>query len=441
MTTKSLTAAALLVTGIFSYSPVADAAQAINWVSPKGSGTACTQTKPCASAHAARSAVAGQTWYFLPGTYSLASPLTIANSGQKGAPITFSAAPGAQRQAILSGAGWKAVAKSHITLKGFKVQNVGGDGIRFECTPKARCENIRIEGNWTYKTRFSGIAVHGALFQNKQYGRDNVVNLSIVGNRVEQANSGGITENISVSNGIYGAEIAYNDVIDGYNLGIDVKAGARSVKIHHNTIRGHRGTAIYLDSSRRYVRDVDIYNNHIVGGSGSTGIRLAREVWSLDKNLNEVPRLESIKIYNNVIDGIKGAGIALQRIRVDNPKLGTYENIAVTNNTIVKSKSGVVVASHDRIRGIVVRNNIANTGGISYSFGVPVSSSHNISSDGSAKSKKAIPQFNNTKSGDYRLRTGSPGVDEGTDADAPRFDFDGASRHKGKRHDMGAFER
>lgn len=419
----------------------ASAAQAAYWVSATGGGTACTETKPCTASYAARNAAAGQTWYFKAGTYKLASPLIIDRSGIDGSPIVFSAAPGAERQVVFQGAGWKAVSKSHIHLSGFKIQNVGGDAIRFECTPRTRCDGIRIENNWTLNTRYSGIAVHGGLFQFDKYGTDNVTDLVISGNRVEKANTGGVTENISVSNGINGAEIAYNEVINGYNLGIDVKAGVRNVKIHHNTIIGHRGTSIYLDTNRRYVQDVDIYNNQIIGGSGKAGIRLSREVWSPNKLQSDGPFLERVRIYNNVIDGVPGAAINLQRIKVDTVKLGAFRDITVTNNTIVNSKNAIVIAKHPLMRNIVVRNNLAKTRGASYQFNVPVTHSNNISSDGSAGTIKAVPQFVDSAARDYRLKPGSPGVDHGTHADAPSFDFDNIARLQGVAFDMGAFER
>lgn len=417
------------------------AAQAAYWVAPNGGGTACTEMKPCTASYAARNAAAGQTWYFKAGTYKLASPLTIDRSGTTAAPIVFSAAPGAERKAVLQGAGWKAVSKSHIRLNGFKIQNVGGDAIRFECTPRTVCDGIRIENNWTLNTRYSGIAVHGGLFQFDQYGTDNVTNLVISGNRVEKANTGGVTENISVSNGIKGAEIAHNEVVDGYNLGIDVKAGVRNVKIHHNTIVGHRGTSIYLDTNRRYVQDVDVYSNQITGGSGNAGIRLSREVWSPKKLRSDGPFMERVRIYNNVIDGVPGAAINLQRIKVDTVNVGAFRDITITNNTIVNTKNAIVVAKHPLMRNIVVRNNLAKTRGASYQFGIPVTASNNLSSDGSAGSAKAVPLFVDMAARNYRLKPGSPGIDHGTDADAPVFDFDDIARLQGRAFDMGAFER
>jgi hypothetical protein len=158
-------------------------------------------------------------------------------------------------------------------------------------------------------------------------------------------------------------------------------------------------------------------------------------------------------IANNVIhDHRFGFGIQLYPANA-----GTM----VVNNTIAGSAhSGIVVGGADGVSDIVIRNNIV-AGNAKY--GIEMESScptrtivdtnvvHANRSGGVDEGCSGVdlrrgnieadPRFVSGMTDDYRLRPGSPAIDRGLAAYAPRLDVRGARRPLGRGYDAGAYER
>jgi parallel beta-helix repeat protein len=170
------------------------------------------------------------------------------------------------------------------------------------------------------------------------------------------------------------------------------------------------------------------------------------------------------KITNNIVYRVSAWGIHLWH---------AANNVVIANNTVFRNGTssmggGIEVGSGDSPGGIVL-NNTSISNNIVYDnpgasitqycySGVACIGSANITENnvvygngraislrtGAATSTiAAAPQFVNylaTGSGDYRLKSSSPGVNQGTSRNAPAVDIDGRARPLGGAIDIGAYE-
>ncbi|MDQ1013335.1 hypothetical protein QFZ82_007820 [Streptomyces sp. V4I23] len=159
-------------------------------------------------------------------------------------------------------------------------------------------------------------------------------------------------------------------------------------------------------------------------------------------------------LKNNVVYGIAGWGIHLWH---------DARNVDIVNNTVVRSQGGgILVAGGDAtLPGGAdycrVMNNIVygNRQGISEQgmYGTHNTYVNNLSqgawmsgydySLGNPHSRDITgkPRFMDDAGGDYRLGTGSPGLDVGLSDLAPEEDVEGRPRPQGRAFDLGAYER
>ncbi len=373
---------------------------------------------------AASTAIAGDTVFIKAGTYD--ESVSVAHSGTPSKPITFSAYPG-DEQRVLIDETFTISGRSHIKVSGLR-RNLGGVGFLVE-GPGA---GIVLEGNYTYGTSSSGIGVWGVPWQSDPGDYDNIQDVVIRGNTVERACDGGWDECITLANGVKGFEISNNIVKnggDGSNggEGIDIKEGCSNGVIASNHIYNLSRRGIYLDGGRNeppfakpVVEEIEIYNNVIHGNQGQ-GIAI----------MTEGPGdVRFIKIYNNLLyenaeDGImyykhpEGSGVvhdvtAINNVCYSNPRYGILSNFSTSYN-------------------MLFRNNICYQNGTDmWLQSGSNSQDHNLIGTN--------PQFIDASAGNFRLQSISPAIDSGNATLAPGFDLDGMARPHGAGFDIGAYE-
>ncbi|MFE0020894.1 DUF1565 domain-containing protein [Amycolatopsis sp. NPDC059021] len=115
----------------------------------------------------------------------------------------------------------------------------------------------------------------------------------------------------------------------------------------------------------------------------------------------------------------------------------------VANNTVFNNGRGILTGPDFTVLNNISFGNQASN----YDVRGTATMSHNLSfGSGSARLPGVVvadPRFVNYRadgSGDYHLAMGSPGIDGGTAAGAPRHDIDGRRRPQGRGYDIGAYE-
>ncbi|MDB4935206.1 MAG: hypothetical protein JWP87_2178 [Labilithrix sp.] len=229
---------------------------------------------------------------------------------------------------------------------------------------------------------------------------NHVHNLAVSGGCTGSGGAGIVNANYSSSDG---------DVIGNVVHDIGVPGACNGVQgIYSSNLRGH------------------IYNN-IVYRASSFGIHL----WHAANN---------VIIANNTVfaNGSSGMGGGIVIGTGDSPGGVVLDNTRVVNNVVYNNPAtSIVEYCYSGQSCIGANNTIANNlvygngSGISLRVG---SASGTITAD---------PQFVNYQAngtGDYRLKSTSPGIDKGTSMYAPSFDIDNVARPRGAALDIGAYE-
>jgi hypothetical protein len=390
---------------------------------PTGSDAAAgSLTSPWATLqHAADNVKAGDTVIVKSGAYK-GFYLSEESSGTKDHPIFFIAEAdvvindknGKTADGInLEGASW-------IIIDGFFIKNLKGTitragiravtdtGVIIRNNSADSCgtwgiftgfsENIRIEGNITSRS----VGQHGIYFSNSA---DNPV----------------IRHNFSYGN---------NDC--GIHMNADVSMGGDGIISH------------------ALVENNVVYDN---GRSGGSGINC--------------DGIQNSRIQNNLLYNNHASGISLYMIDAAEPA----KNDTVVNNTILEaSNARWCVNIKDGSTGAVVMNNILYNYHSSHgSISIDDASLPGLKSDYNVVMNRLSPDDDNTvmtlaqwKSATgqdahslvatpdqlfvdaagnvFRLKSGSPAIDAGTDQFAPAKDIAGVSRPNNSKFDIGAFE-
>lgn len=234
---------------------------------------------------------------------------------------------------------------------------------------------------------------------------------------------GGVAECISVDGGASNIVTRYNDVHTTRQYGIDNKAGIRGGAIYGNRVWDVERFAIYLDAGRRFVEDVQVYDNE--WWNCDLGIVLAREAGSsiidyatfkAQEGAAEFIRsLWNIDIWNNRGRQTRKAGIYFQwHPQKDGPD-GRIGNIRCRFNTVWNanrdgtakdlnlfewSGKGLTITAVDFV-GNAVWNDEGNV-----QFAQAFAGQAGFTFSGNAITDD--PLFNDPENGDLSLRHGSP---------------------------------
>lgn len=395
---------------------------------------------------AAASAAAGDTVYIRSGSY--AQQLHITQSGQPGAPVTFSAYP--DELVTLDGNDvsdtpyWSGVVwldnVAYVNVIGLRVINAPGAAILVYGS-----DHIRIAGNSTYDSVMSGIGVWESAF------------VIVEDNEVELANNDGEQENITISK-TRDFVVRYNYVHDGGpgthgGEGIDAKQGANNGRIYGNVIHSMNRLGIYVDAWDRRTYNIEVFGNTIYD-IDAFGLVLVSEAGGL---------LENIFVHDNLIYETK-YGLGIWGCCEDLADHHPMRNLTISNNTLYNNGfdtwGGGIYIDNPDIEDVVIRNNLLSKNHKFQILAEPrvplsqLSVEHNLidafgGQDGEITGEDYVtgdPLFVDAQGLDFRLQSGSPAVDAGNCVGSAGVDFDGAQRPQDGngdgvgRCDIGAFE-
>ncbi|MFC5469025.1 fibronectin type III domain-containing protein [Cohnella suwonensis] len=228
-----------------------------------------------------------------------------------------------------------------------------------------------------------------------------------------------------------GVRIYDNVVTDSGREGIQIGSATDDVEVYGNQVlRYGLANVTYQDKAFEINPGTrgKFYNNFVKQG---TGIGIHNQ------------GLPGTEIFNNIVVDAGGDGIYSQdQLRANDPN-NTTDGMHFWNNTIINSGgNGLQVRNQLAGPGSVYNNLIVDTnlGGSSYILYVGTGTW--TSDDNLTYASIGTPLFVDAAGGNYRLQSGSPAVDQGTNLSSQGvvFDFDDEARPQGLGFDVGAFE-
>ncbi len=419
----------LLIAGLMALGAVAAPEGHSYYVSPNGSDTnAGTQAAPWKTVQRAAGAVKpGDTVYLMAGTYP--GRLQINHSGEEGRPITFrnyrDQAATIDGKDASGGAGVVQVFnQGHIVLSGLRVINARGRGeagIYLQ-----NCNHVTVRGCYTFNTGSSGIKLIHCT--------DTVVD----GNEIDWGCQGGAEENITVKIDSDRIQVSNNYIHNSRDEGIDIKEGARNVRVFGNLIRDVERQGLYTDAWNRETFNI-VFSGNVVRDCGF-GLAAGSETGGL---------LHDVSFVNNIVCNCEGPGLVVASWgRGDEHPM---DGVRFINNTLYKAGTrwgGAAALDDGQAKNVIVRNNIfADCGaptGLARNVPEGWHYDHNLfTAKGPGQGTDAVigdPRFVDAKACNLRIQEGSAAVDAGSPDDAPALDIDGQKRPAGKAVDIGADE-
>jgi hypothetical protein len=412
-----------------------------------------TEAAPWATIqHAADVAVAGDTVYVKAGTYT--GNVRPANSGNASAgPITFSAYPGEEQEAIINGGTFQ-VETSYITVSGFYIENAPYQGILVQ---GPGVSNVIIDGNYTYNTGTSGIAAWGVPWESDPATCDDkcITNLTIENNTIDHANNPslpgeGYDEQLDIVNGVDSFVVSGNTLINAYvanpsgpgngGEGIDCKEGVSNGVVRNNTIYDDPRFGIYLDAG---ASDIAYYSKPSMTINLLVYDNVIHDVPTHGMMIDSEGRggFDGVYVFNNIIYNNGSDGIDVYQY---SGSTGSMNNINILNNTIYNNADmttyyGGVEINNPIATNVTVRNNIVTDNAgfqITVEDGSTATVDHNITTGN---------PFVDAADADFHLAAGSPAIGAGqnlTSLGIPALDVDmgGGARPATGAWDAGAYQ-
>ncbi len=294
--------------------------------------------------YAAEQARAGDKILIHGGHYTLPAQIQVRNSGRPDGWIVFAGYPG--EKPILDA---RTVARSSMFHGQPVIQGFDNGAFQIEGVSYIRIENlslihsqdagftirdssnIDLVNNTTSDTFSSGIAAWDTDHQGKT-----TRNIRVIGNKIEKPTSwdaaspdearSGVApqEALSVA-GAIDFEVAYNEIYDSDEGGIDIKETSKQGKVHHNFVHDV-GLGIYVDAWFGTLSEVEIFSN-VVERCKTAGIALSVE---------QGKSISDIDIHHNLVFNNLGSGLYFSRWGANNER----SNIQVRNNTFYRNGYG-----------------------------------------------------------------------------------------------------
>jgi parallel beta-helix repeat protein len=353
-----------------------------------GAGSATT---PYCTISAAVGAVAGQTVQVASGTYT--ESVTVKNSGSAGAPIVFTAAPGATVTVTGKANGFVVSGRSWITIQNFAVTATTSIGISV-----SNSSNITLVGN---HTSLAGQPVSGQTAQGIRLS--NVTSSSVQGNTSDHNSEAGIL----LQSGTTGTLVSGNTTFAnarGYTRaapGIDVRSSGNTVQGNVSHDNEDSGLQFYTGGGGNLVLDNLSYRN------GDHGI----------DDLNAPGQtIVGNTVYGNVAAGINLEGTSSGATVANNVSVDNGVNSPRTSSNIrldSSSTSGSTI-HHDLVF-------LSPGGSVQFIWGTrsyPTLASFVAATGQEAGGVQGDPRWVAPSAGDFHLTAGSPAIDS-ADSGAP----------------------
>jgi hypothetical protein len=364
-----------------------------------------TQSQPfCTIGHAASVAVAGDTVVVSTGTYS--ENVTVARSGDPGAPIVFSVAPGATVTVTGWSHGFTISSKSDVTIQGFTIKTTSGDGISVTGS-----SNVTLSGN---DVSYAGQPANGLTAAGIKL--TDTTDSLVQGNAVHHNTTAGIY----LFGTTTGVQVLDNDTYmnaAGWARlapGIDVRSSGNTIARNVSHDNEDSGLQFYPGGSNSLAVNNLAYNNgdHGIDDLNVTGQRLIGNT-----------------IYNNVTAGINVEASTQSSATVEN-------NISVDNGIDSPRTSSNIRIDSRSTAGSTVDYNLVSlrTPGTMYIWGPTSYSSlaaFQQATGQEAHGLQADPKWANPSSHDFHLTGRSPAIDSANSgvSGEQATDLEGNPRH------------
>jgi len=388
------------------------------WISPKGRDLEQDggRTNPSATLqYAADHVKAGDCVHVLDGDYG---GFYLSNGGTDLAPIRFIAEGKAVRITQRNSKtpdGINIEGADHVVVEGFVIDGMPRAGIRLTHSKQSVVRRIHADHNRSWGI-FTSFCVDILI-------EDNTASNSVKEHGIYVSNSG--DRPVIRKNHVFGNRQAGIHVNGDQNQGGDGLISEALIEgnvIHDNGLGGASG--INCDGVQKSViRNNLLYNNH------SNGVSLYRIDGAAGSTGNRV-------INNTIVQPSKSRWAV-------NIKNQSTKNLVVNNILINKGPRGSINVATDSLSGLISDYNIVD-GRFSPDDGERIMSlgTWNAATGLDSHSQVSKPEFLfiDEPSADHHLRNGSPAIDAGDGALAPRGDIEATARPVGPRPDIGAYE-
>jgi len=357
----------------------------------------------------------------------------------------------------------------YIRITGLEITNANYAGIYLS---GGEVTDIKIDHCNIHNCQSSGVYAYSGNYPTKCVRRiefsDNIV---IDVNNGKAGNPTWSPQEAISFSGVQGFNIHHNTLSKYGKEGIDCKSGSSDGLVHHNNIDTssdypifqwkYNHIGIYIDGYSRLNKNIDIYDNIIIGYGGS-GIVLNAE------HPESGGKIEDIKVYNNVISlrykighehyrGIdslddcswKDVSIFSNSIYTDGlnnavirifPSASHIVNLLIANN--IFAGDSYYTLSFQKMSSTEATGKVTLTNNLFFRYGGSI---HNIWKNGIDKSwgKNPIlkdPKFINKEANNLKILSGSPAINAGQSSTASVRDFNDVLRPQGTYVDIGAYE-